>query len=265
MADDPRLQARWETRALRHGNSPQGVLFQGLPPVLNAALHNWHAAIVTQKFAPYLPHGAWVADIACGYGRLSAVLRDLRPDLRLVGIDFSLAYCRQYGEQDLGAVLCADLGELPLKPGSLDATVIVTGLMYVPADQQAIVVTAILNGVRKGGVVLLLDPGAEISDLLGRLRPNLRRRSTGGSAFTLDAYNLLARRPGWRLVSSGGNPFFTLCLPLLLPLAGQPYLARRLARWAVRWDISRSSSDGLLRFALHRWMIVKRDDDETPG
>jgi SAM-dependent methyltransferase len=241
------------------------VLFQGLPPVLNAALHSWHAAIVTQEFAPYLPHGAWVADIACGYGRLSAVLRAWRPDLRLVGIDYSLTYCRQYGEQDLGAVLCADLDRLPLQPESLDATVIVTGLMYALADQRANVLTAILNTVRKGGVALLLDPGAEIANLLGQLRPNLRRRSTGGSAFTLEEYDLLARRPGWRLVASGGNPFFTLCLPLLLPSAGRSYLARRLARWAVRWDSNRSASDGLLRFALHRWMIVKRDNDGTPG
>src|SRR5437867_8987741 len=44
---------------------------------------------------PLLQHGATVLDLGCGTGRFLAYLARLRPDLHLVGLDFSEEMLRQ--------------------------------------------------------------------------------------------------------------------------------------------------------------------------
>lgn len=50
-------------------------------------VHPRRVRVLAALIAPWLPQGGKVLDVGCGDGALSAAIAEMRPDLRLSGID----------------------------------------------------------------------------------------------------------------------------------------------------------------------------------
>lgn len=250
------LREKWEERAFGKGESLESVLFQNLPPDLNAHIHRIHMRLIETWLLPRLKSGARLLDVGCGYGRLGRDILGQRPDIRLVGIDFSLNYCHLH-QKGLGVpTVCANLSELPLAPASFDAILAVTALMYVPVEKRGAVLGEMIALLKPGGCALFLDPGQEFMDFIAWVKPSSKKKSTGGSGFTASEYLDLAQGAGVRVEAVAGMPFFTLALPFLTLMAGLPWVTRmiiplldHLDRFLAHW----------WRFSVHRAMLVVRD------
>jgi len=250
------LRQRWEQRAFEKGGSCGSVLFQGLSDSVNEYIHERHKEIVCDRFLHWIPHGAAVLDLGCGYGRLGKEIRASRPDLQLTGLDFALNYCRLYSQVMGSSVVCADAARPPFAPRSFDAIVAVTALMYVPAALRAEVMSYLIELLRPGGVSLFLDPGKEFSDMVAKLRPASRRNTTGGDGFTEAEYLDLSRFGAARLVESGGMPFLSAALPVLFLIGDGIRRLRPLLRLIDAADRRWSRHS---RYSVHRWIILRRE------
>jgi SAM-dependent methyltransferase len=133
------------------------------------------------------PEGALVLDLGCGPGLHSARLRQLRPDLRLVGADLSegmLAAARA-ADGETRPVL-ADAARLPFDDGAFDG-VMANHMLYHVADQDAAVaeVRRVLAG--DGTFVAVtnaIDHMAELDELI--VEAIGRRRARVSEAFSTD-------------------------------------------------------------------------------
>jgi len=255
MDDETVLQQKWEERARRYQDDPRGVLFRGLPGAANEAIHNWHEAVVRFHFAPLLPKNARILDIGAGYGRLSALIRQERPQSQLVGVDFSKVYCRIYAEKKIAHSICADIRNLPFVQEIWDGILVVTTLMYIPQAQCHFTVKQIIACLKPGGVALFIDPGLEIIRVLRRLSPGLKQKTTGGHGFDRTAYMDLVKGDNCIILSKGSNTFFTAFLPLFFMIEKIPWLACKLGR-LTGWMDHRIRL--FTRFSLHRWVLIRR-------
>jgi SAM-dependent methyltransferase len=239
----------WEHRASNYGARLNAVLFARLPDEINAYVHQWHCRVVARHILDDLALGARVLDLGCGYGRIGTWLHDQRPDLALIGLDFTLDFCRHYAESVAAPAVCADIAHIPFLPASFDAILAITVLMYTDNDEVPGLVDDLLILLKPGGILLAIDPGAEYLGLSHRFggAPS----ATGGVGFSLPQYRHLAGVLPARL---GGMPGFSLLLPLARLvtyrpsiLAGILAIAERIDRllpWASRWT-------------LHRWLRVQ--------
>jgi SAM-dependent methyltransferase len=78
-------------------------------------------------FAAAVRPGGWVADIGCGPGRDTALLRDA--GLRVIGLDLSLGMLRADGLTGVGQ---ADMRALPLADGALHGIWCSAALLHIP-------------------------------------------------------------------------------------------------------------------------------------
>lgn len=249
----------WEHRARALGDTPRGVLVQGFSEALNQHLHQWHAMLIRQRLLPFLPHGATLLDLGAGYGRLSRVVQDARPDVHLLGLDFSLTYCRLYHAQRLGAIVCGDVSHVPFMPAAVEAIVAVTALMYVAPAQRRQVMAEVLAVLRPGGLALFVDPGMEYLRLIRLL--SRRGSPTGGHAFTHQEYRELGSTTATQIVAWGGNPGFSVLLPLLYAAQRRPSIAQRVLRVAHGLD---TCCPGHRRWTFYRWMLVRKHSPLPP-
>lgn len=249
------LKENWEQRAVSRGNSLEGVLYRGFSPTLNQHVHEWHVWAVLSQLLPRLPQKAKVLDLACGYGRIRRAVIGERPDLDVQGVDFSEIYCREHSRAFGGNTICADMTKLPFAPGSFDAVIGVTALMYLAPSTRERDMTQILNLLKSGGHALFIDPGSEFMRLarLG-IRPS-RRTPTGGEGLSLKSQRHLGDTAHCKVQGLGGLPLFTLLLPLL-------YLLRNRVKWIAPFLHMARTYDRRARFfllfSLQRWVLVRR-------
>ena len=255
LDDSTQIRREWEKRAASHLSDSRGVLYSSLPAKVNQAIGNWHAALVERQLLPDLRVGAFVLDLAAGYGRLSRGIREVRSDIILFGVDFSLTYSHLYA-QNIGNSVCADLRHLPFSDNVFDRIIAVTGLMYIEPDECELIVQQIIARLKPGGLALFTDPGAEIIFFLRRLHPSLAKNGTGGTGFRREEYLHLFELENCSIVAKGGNIFFTALLPILLLFRSRPRIVSSIASWAVKLDLR---FGGWNRLALHRWIVVRRD------
>ncbi|NKJ22863.1 class I SAM-dependent methyltransferase [Dyella sp. SG609] len=241
----------WDERARALGATRRGVLFKGFTDEANGRLHDWHAWLVREMFAPAIgAEGGAVLDLGCGYGRLSQTLATARPDLFVVGQDISGWYCQRMAEGGGGAVL-ADLRALPFRPRSMAGAMAITSLMYLDRPEVGAAFAQIAAMLRPGAPLLIVDPGEELRSLIGRLAGNRVASATGGRGFRREEYIALARAAGFEVLGKGGNPRDSA---LLLATAGGRVgwgLASRLA------GRQRPRAGGYSPLALHRWLLLK--------
>lgn len=245
----------WEARAATHQRNVRGVLFQGLPANLNELIHTWHAALVYHHFAAILPPEAQVVDLAAGYGRLSKVIGQARPDVSLHGADLSLTYSELY-QAEIGPALCADLAALPYSPASWDGILLVTGLMYLPPDKWETAITELLATLKPDGLLFCLDPGRELILFLRRL--GIGQQASASDGFSLPQYLTLFNRANCNVISKGSNGWFTLLLPivwLLSSLSHRMPLLLTVLNKIIKLD---GRATWLMRVALHRWVLVQK-------
>jgi ubiquinone/menaquinone biosynthesis C-methylase UbiE len=112
-----------------------------------------------------------VLDVGCGPGNSARQLLDFRPDLRIVGLDFSMGMLRlarrltsplrrvsaqatkRAGDVDFAQ---ADITRLPIPDNCIDA---ITGhSVYYILDDQAAFLREVMRVLRPGGRLILLDP-----------------------------------------------------------------------------------------------------------
>jgi len=244
----------WDARAADKGASLAGVLYRGLPPRLNEYLHRFHVRVVSEELLPRIASNGRLLDVGCGYGRIAESIREVRPDVAVIGADFSSTYCRMYVDGVSQPAVCADINAMPLRPGSLDGLVAVTSLMYVDKDRRGDVIGS-LNGLLKpGGYALYIDPGHEFTRLTAAIKPSTTTTPTRGSWFRAGEYRRLGAL-GTTLVNFGGTPGFSSLLPLLYALEGRAWPFEKIARLAAVCDRRFSK---WWKYSIHRWMLVQR-------
>jgi len=251
--EDHEMRSRWEERAKDKGDDFSGVLFQGLPIMINRAIHDWHTEVLLQHFLPLLPSEGHLLDMGCGYGRLSREVQHYRSDVHIIGADFSLEYCRIFAASTHAPVICSRLQSPPFKNETFDALLAVTALMYAEPTARKTVIHELLALLRPGGVALFIDPGKEFMQLASWVHPSSRHKTTGGTGFTARDYRQLATPH--HVVAMGGASLLTMYLPIVMMLDRFPAMQSRILRRLGGWDAGmkwRSFWD------LHRWMIVRK-------
>jgi SAM-dependent methyltransferase len=108
------------------------------------------------ELAALLPAGARVLDLGCGAG-VPGTQELAARGLAVTGVDFSAVQVgRARRLVPAASFLQADITELEIQPGSLDAVVSYYALIHVPlADQQALF-PRIRNWLRPGGYLLAI-------------------------------------------------------------------------------------------------------------
>lgn len=112
------------------------------------------------ELAGLLPVGARVLDLGCGAGVPAA--RDLAANgLQVLGVDFSeVQVSRAHRLVPAASFVQADMIELSVQPGSLDAVVSFYALIHVPLADQRVLLPRIRDWLRPGGYALVIV-GAE--------------------------------------------------------------------------------------------------------
>jgi SAM-dependent methyltransferase len=105
-----------------------------------------HVNVLTAR----LPPGGVVADVGCGPGRDIALLR--AGGLRVVGLDLSFGQLRT---SSLSGVLQADMRQLPLRGGSVDAIWCHAALLHIPRTAVPAVLAEFARAARPGGELFL--------------------------------------------------------------------------------------------------------------
>lgn len=132
--------------------------------------------------------GKRVADVACGSGFNSLLLRERFPDLHTEGLDISAAACATYSDITGRAAHEVDMTK-PLPSGitPFDAAIIVGGLHHCVADlDQALANLHAL--IRPGGRLYLIEPNADYA--FEALRASWYRRDHYFEADTEQALSL---------------------------------------------------------------------------
>jgi len=258
-------QARrdWEQRQQTLGNTPRAVLMKGIPDAVNNTFDRWHRSVLRLAYANRVDIAGETLDIGCGYGRLAQEMLSLGFE-RIIGIDFSEGFCRQFATHH-GPAIRADLAHLPLAPATLKNAYAVTALMYLePADARR-VFQSLDASLLPGARVLVLEPGAEFNRLARLLLRSKRIQPLTRPGLSDSEFHDGIAPATWRCVAHGSNAWTTVCLPLLLMTARMPRLYAWLERIALRFDrprlVRRARWPG--RYAIYRWAIY--DTPSVPG
>jgi ubiquinone/menaquinone biosynthesis C-methylase UbiE len=99
---------------------------------------------------------AWVADIGCGPGRDTVLLRDA--GLRVVALDLSEGMLRA---GDPRGKVQADMRALPLRDGSLDGIWCQAALLHIPSRYAGSVLAGFARVLRPGGYLHLTVAAGE--------------------------------------------------------------------------------------------------------
>src|SRR4051812_17476803 len=112
-------------------------------------------------FAPILAaldlSGRRVADLACGSGGNSLILRDLYKDVALEGFDISEKACADYTASLGRPAHLVDLTRPIELPEPFDAAIIIGGLHHCVADLP-VAIENLAKIVKPGGHVVLFEP-----------------------------------------------------------------------------------------------------------
>lgn len=247
------LKRRWEERASEKGASLQSVLYRGFSEQLNQYVHDWHVWAVTTQLLPRLPPQACVLDLGCGYGRIRRHVADARPDLRVVGTDFSEGYCRLHAQTFRAETVCTDMRQLPFAPASFDGIIGVTSLMYLTPTERAECIQRILVSLKPSGHALFVDPGLEFMRLARFGLRSTRNTPTGGDGFLLHEYLRLDASGRFKTLGIGGIPLFTTLLPLLYLLQRRAATMQKLLASIQPRDFT---ARAVSRYSLQRWALL---------
>ncbi len=149
----------WAVERRRLGDAFRIVLSAGESHAANAAYHLWESE--TLRRALPRRRSLVVLDIACGLGRISAVLADRR--VRIVGLDNALdmlraarrAVARRNARSGIGWTQGVS-HELPFADASFDAVTCLGLLEHLPAPLQRATLSEAVRVLRPGGSLLFV-------------------------------------------------------------------------------------------------------------
>jgi SAM-dependent methyltransferase len=250
--DQSELKLRWEERASAKGATLSSVLYRGFSERLNRYVHEWHVTAVLTELLPRLPRGALVLDLGCGYGRIRQAVANARPDLRIVGMDFSRNYCHMYAVSQNAETVCADMNHMPFSSSVFDGLMGITCLMYLAPEQRVERLAWILETLKPSGYALFIDPGSEFMQLARFGLPSTRK-TTGGQGFRLREYRALGSNTRHEVYTIGAMPIFTALLPALYAAASSGRITEHLLRLAQRVDFA---TQRFATYSLQRWALL---------
>ncbi len=243
------LREKWEQRAKDNKAELKGVLLQGLPIQVNSVINEWHYRIISKYALSRVPEGGRILDLGCGYGRITERIRVDRPDIEIIGMDFSYSYCQLYSDVGSHAV-CGDVQKLAFRKRIFDAIIGVTVLMYVENTYRQLVVEEILSLLRPGGCFLSIEAGQEFMSLVGALHPRSKKETTGGSGMTKEEY--LELYPFTAETIKGGARLLSLFLPVWV-LSARILGKTPLKNMVMKYDSKASNAN---RYCIHRWVVL---------
>jgi SAM-dependent methyltransferase len=146
----------WDLRSKRFGATLRGVLFKGLPEVVNEHLHNWHEKLVLSWIGE--KEDLKILDVGCGYGRLSIPIIKKFADVDITGLDISENYVRLYKENTHHPAFVGAIENIPAELGTFDYIICVTVLMYLHNKKLSKAVSNLLFHLRPNGKLILIEP-----------------------------------------------------------------------------------------------------------
>jgi SAM-dependent methyltransferase len=157
-----------------------------------------------RQFMAWLPAGCRdVLDVGCNTGRGGRVLKQLRPALRLRGMDIVQSRLDRLPAQVYDGTVCGSATAMPLADGSQDAIVAGEFIEHLdPPDAQRFLHEA-FRVLALGGVLLLTTPNP--SDLKRRLRGGTILGGAHVSQHHAEALALQLRMAGFGRVTVRGS------------------------------------------------------------
>lgn len=199
-----------------------------------------------------------VADLACGDGHNSLLLRSVFPTVTTIGFDVSPSACAAY-ERNVGTKAnCVNLLDPELPKVEFDAAIVIGGLHHLVAD-LGVALKNIRAMLKPGGMLLMFEPNAQFS--LQWARAFWYRNDPMFDAQTeaalnhdrlLEAANGRFRREMLRFL---GGPAFYLVLNsaiLRIPIAIKRYVSPPL--FALERLYGRIPTRGLHSSFIARWI-----------
>lgn len=186
--------------------------------------------------------GAKVAEIACGSGHNSLVLREMFADIAVEGFDLSAAACEDYRRFVGAPAHQIDMTKPFDGAARFDAALVIGGLHHCVADLET-TMGNIASMIRPGGLLLMFEPNARF--LLQSVRDFWYRRDKLFHAETeraLDPAELAAiageRFVTERIFFTGGPAYFLLANSLVvrMPLRLKPRIAPPLLMMEHVWN-----------------------------
>jgi len=217
----------WEKRSKLFGTSLKGVLFKGVPDVVNEHMHDWHQKVILHSIG--VEGGLRILDAGCGYGRLSLPLIHKIPNLDMVGLDISEHYVTLYKKNTNHPAWVGAIENIPKELGTFDFIICVTVLMYLNHDQLDRTISNLLSHLKRDGKLILIEPhfsGHYFQTWFGLLT-FLMKRAQKDTVDTQGRYF----RPGeieQRFERSEGKVLFEWRLPVTSLVFGPLTLAGKL-------------------------------------
>jgi 2-polyprenyl-3-methyl-5-hydroxy-6-metoxy-1,4-benzoquinol methylase len=212
----------WDLRSKRFGATLRGVLFKGLPDVVNEHLHHWHEKLVLSWIEE--KEDLKILDVGCGYGRLSISIINKFPGVDITGLDISENYVRLYKENTHHPAFVGALESVPAELGTFDDIICVTVLMYLPNEKLSQAVSNLLFHLKPNGKLILIEPHS--SGILFQtgfgIWPWVRNRfrqdaiHTGGRSFRMKEIASLFSNASGKIMSECRLPITSL---FFLPMA----------------------------------------------
>ncbi|MGD0021416.1 MAG: class I SAM-dependent methyltransferase [Smithellaceae bacterium] len=144
----------WGKRSVLLGNQINGVLFSGMPQILNEHFHNWQIKIILSNISSIDKN---LLDVGCGYGRLSMPIIERFPMLRIKGIDISENYVRLFKENTKQDALQCEIEKYPFEKNYFDCILCSTVLMYVKKQNHSFVLQKLINSLNDTGKLILIE------------------------------------------------------------------------------------------------------------
>lgn len=186
--------------------------------------------------------GKRIADLACGSGYNSLLLREMYPDLQLEGFDLSSPACADY-EKNVGArAHKVDLTQPFAVEAPFDAAMIIGGLHHCVADLP-VALANVAGMLKPGGLLLMWEPSARsFLELFRRSWYRMDRYFEANTEAALDPRKLLAQSAGQfvarRVKYHGGPAYFLIynSLVLRVPLRWKRPLSTPLFWLETAWN-----------------------------
>lgn len=187
-------------------------------------------------------NGKDVAELACGSGHNSLVLKEAFPSARLEGYDISPTACRRYTQLVGAKAHEIDLTTQMPEIKQYDAALVVGGLHHCVADLETTLAN-VASMLRPGGIFMMLEPSnRHFLESLRQIWYKMDKKFDDENEAALDHDEILDIGRKWfdlkRVSYFGGPAFFFVLNSMILrvPLSAKPFTSPPLMVIERLWN-----------------------------